>query len=104
MTFLYLPSIERIDLSRNSISFIYKFAFYRMCSPNVAGGRHGGEGDDDVTTTTTTGSSQRRRKIAVSLRRNRLRSDSVWKVLTTFEHLETTDCLIDIDMSYNQVI
>jgi len=32
MTFLYLPALRSVDLARNEISYVYKFAFYRMCS------------------------------------------------------------------------
>ena len=57
MTFLYLPALRSVDLARNEISYVYKFAFYRLCSDAA-------------------------RPVAVSLRANRLDADAVWKLLT----------------------
>ena len=78
MTFLYLPALRSVDLARNEISYVYKFAFYRMCS--------------DAS-----------RPIAVSLRANRLDVDAVWKLLTTFEHLENDGCRVLVDLRDNSV-
>jgi len=78
MTFLYLPALRRVDLARNVISYVYKFAFYRMCS--------------DAS-----------RPITVSLRANRLDVDAVWKLLTTFEHLENAGCRVLVDLRANRI-
>ena len=78
MTFLYLPALRSINLARNEISYVYKFAFYRMCS--------------DAS-----------RPISVSLRSNRLDVDAVWKLMTTFEHLEDADCRVSVDLRGNRI-
>ena len=78
MTFLYLPALTSVDLARNEISYVYKFAFYRMCS--------------DAS-----------RPITVSLRANQLDVDAVWKLLTTFEHLENPGCRVLVDLRDNRI-
>ena len=78
MTFLYLPALQSVYLSRNEISYVYKFAFYRMCS--------------DAS-----------RPITVSLRENQLDVDAVWKLLTTFEHLENLGCRVLVDLRNNRI-
>ena len=78
MTFLYLPALRSVNLSRNKISYVYKFAFYRMCS--------------DAS-----------HPITVSLRSNQLDVDAVWKLLTTFEHLEDVDCRVVVDLRDNRI-
>jgi len=78
MTFLYLPALTSVDLANNEISYVYKFAFYRMCN--------------DAS-----------RPITVSLRDNQLDVDAVWKLLTTFEHLENPDCRVLVDLRDNRI-
>jgi len=78
MTFLYLPALRSVNLARNKISYVYKFAFYRMCS--------------DAS-----------RPITVSLRFNQLDVDAVWKLLTTFEHLEDVECRVAVDLRDNLI-
>ena len=78
MTFLYLPALSSVDLAHNNISYVYKFAFYRMCS--------------DAS-----------RPIKVSLRGNQLDDDAVWKLLTTFEHLENPGCRVLVDLRNNRI-
>lgn len=79
MTFLYLPSVYTIDLSYNSISYIYKYAFYRICNDD---GRH---------------------LIRISLRGNQLDSDGVWKVLSLFQHQAMSKCSVSADLSNNRI-
>jgi len=77
MVFLYLPMIELIDLSSNYIGNVYKYAFYGMCNHS--------------------------RGAVVNLRGNKLRTDSLWKILATFQHLESQACSVDVDMGDNSV-
>lgn len=88
MTFLYLPSIFSIDLSSNDITYVYKYAFYRLCRENTT----------DKT-------------VHISFRNNQLTSTSVQKMLSLFQHQESNsdparpgnNCRATVDLSDNQI-
>ena len=78
MTFLYLPSVERVDLSHNELNFIYKYSFYRTC--------------------------KKHRHVTVDVSHNHLQTDVLWTLLSSFQHvLKGGQCPVDIDLTYNRM-
>ncbi len=79
MAFLYLPEIEYVDLSHNKLNYLYKYIFYKTCSPK-----------EDT-------------RLIINCDHNQLESDSIWKLLSTFRHLEGTTCSVDVKLRHNQI-
>ena len=77
MAFLYLPAVEHVDLSYNQLDYVYRYAFYKTCS-------HG-------------------QTISIDLQRNELVTDSIWKVITSFRHLQGSSCVVSLHMQNNSI-
>lgn len=77
MAFLYLPSIERVDLSYNQLDYIYKYAFYKTCAYN--------------------------QRLSIYLQHNELVTDALWKVISSFRHLQGGSCIVSLFMQNNSI-
>lgn len=77
MAFLYLPEVIHIDLSHNQLNYIYKFAFYRTCKKD--------------------------QRFDVTFASNELETDTIWRLVSTFHHLEKTNCQLYVNLTGNRI-
>ena len=77
MAFLYLPAIEKVDLSYNQLDYIYKYAFYKTCAFN--------------------------QRLNIYLQYNELVTDALWKVISSFRHLQGGECVVSLYMQNNSI-